>query len=67
MIVSIVNENQSHLNSHPVVLQSSTTAFFRDVEISQTRSDTDKLSIVNVGLGNIEQLKSSSNVAAKQV
>ena len=67
MMVPIVNENQSHLNAHAVALRSRSAAFIRDLEISRTGPDIAQLSTVNTVLGNVEQVKSSSNVAARQI
>lgn len=66
MMVSIVNDNQSHLSNRLTELRSNSTAM-RGTERTLARSDTARLSDINAGWGRSEQLKSSANTAARQI
>jgi len=67
MMVPLVTENQSHLNSRSTGLGNNTASFIRGKGILSSGSDTARLSGIHTGWGNTEQVKSSSNSAAQHV
>jgi len=66
MMVSIVNDSQSHLNTRVTTSGGGTAASIRGMDRSRAGSNTTQYSRFNTGWGKTEQLKSSANAVARQ-
>lgn len=64
MLVSIVNDSQSHLNTRAAAPENRTADAIRGMEGSRARSDTTRYSRFPTGWGKAEQIKTSAGAAA---